>query len=72
MGPGIAGPRGALLPWFDLLCIVPAEQPFWQGFDHKNVPAVRGIYQADPSLCWVHSHFVGFVMLWLKCTCMKD
>ena len=19
----------------------------------------------DPSLCWVHSHFVGFVMRWL-------
>ena len=23
--------------------------------------------QADLSLCWVHSHFVGFVMRWLKC-----
>ena len=22
--------------------------------------------QADLSLCWTHSHFVGFVMLWLK------
>ena len=22
--------------------------------------------QADPSLCWVHTHFVGFVMMWLK------
>ena len=24
--------------------------------------------QADLSLCWVHSHFVGFVMRQLKCT----
>ena len=23
--------------------------------------------QADPSLCWAHSHFVGFVMRWLNC-----
>ena len=23
--------------------------------------------QADLSLCWVHSHFVGFVMSWLIC-----
>ena len=23
--------------------------------------------QADLSLRWVHTHFVGFVMLWLKC-----
>ena len=24
--------------------------------------------QADLSLRWVHTHFVGFVMLWLKCS----
>ena len=27
--------------------------------------------QADLSLCWVHSHFVGFVMSWLK-SCFHD
>ena len=25
--------------------------------------------QADLSLCWTYSHFVGFVMSWLKCAC---
>ena len=23
--------------------------------------------QADLSLCWAHTHFVGFVMSWLIC-----
>ena len=26
--------------------------------------------QADLSLCWAHSHFVGFVMMWLICVCL--
>ena len=27
--------------------------------------------KADLSLCWVHTHFVGFVILWLICPCQN-
>ena len=28
-------------------------------------------FQADLSVCWEHTHFVGFVMSWLKSTIQK-
>ena len=28
--------------------------------------------QADLSLHWVHSHFVGFVMRWLNCKALEE
>ena len=35
---------------------------------HRRLWSDWAVGQADLSLRWAHSHFVGFVMAWLKCS----